>query len=964
MFPKKITELLFLLLLLVSSQVMANTLQYELPDSQWQQISLPITADASNTPRKLFGDDLPVAGYGTDWALFSYDASANTYVNPGLDGELKRGVAYWAFQQTGGSVTLDIPASAITSACPADQGCFEIPIATRNQAVQWNMFGNPLATAIPVSNLKIVTTAGSCASGCTLDQANSANIVANTLWSFNGTNYDAYTTNSLLPVWRGFWLAALPGADGLHPKLLIPAADNGVTWENIGAGGGGWMTAITVVNDQANTVYAISDVGGIYKSTDHGQTWESKNQGLAIYYVENIAYDPQTTTTLYAATRGGVYKSLDGGDHWTIKRSGFPAEEAFSFSAPISHIVVDPENTNIIYAGVGVPREGYAAIEEYAWTSAGSKGTIFKSTDFGESWTAIHSTGIPDTAMIYSLAIDPSNTSIVYAATSTGVYQSSDSGASWTAKNTGLPASKQAMSLVIDPVQPTTLYVTLWTEPGSASWQGGVYKSTNAGATWVAKNNGLPQVMGMESGTTNNYPAMIIDQQHPQTLYVGNTAWVSDPGVYKTTDGGESWQWIARYESDNNDDNVGMGWITQHGLFVKTLAIDPNNSARIYFGTSTHVFSTANAGVSWDPVYTKKKSNDYWQGTGLDTSVVADVTVDPTNPDNIYAGYWDLGFLKSTDGGVSFKRTAVGMEYKHNTFAIIVDPDNPSTLYAATGWWETNQGNVVKSTDAGETWTVIKTGLPDAQVWSIALDKNSPVNARILYATSYDHGIYKTTNGGESWFQINTGLGDNGNLQVRKVVIDPNDSTTLYAGTEVKQIENADGSIQTIEGGLYQSTNGGTSWQRIGVQQVSVWGIAIDPNNSQVVYTATYSGYDHSKQQDFIGGVYKSSDKGLSWQRINTGFGSEDNLNVSSVAVSPDNSNRLYASTSDDPYHDRSSGRGIFKSDNAGQSWEAISASSKILDFATVKVDPTNASIIYGGSAGNGILRGFVGGSP
>ncbi|HHJ20537.1 MAG TPA: hypothetical protein ENJ84_12070, partial [Gammaproteobacteria bacterium] len=266
-----------------------------------------------------------------------------------------------------------------------------------------------------------------------------------------------------------------------------------------------------------------------------------------------------------------------------------------------------------------------------------------------------------------------------------------------------------------------------------------------------------------------------------------------------------------------------------------------------------------------------------------------------------------------------------------------------------------------KSTDAGETWTVMKTGLPDAQVWSIALDKNSPVNARILYATSYDHGIYKTTDGGASWFPVNNGLGDNGNLQVRKVLIDPGDSATLYAGIEVKQIENeADGSIQTIEGGLYQSTNHGESWQRRDIQQVSVWDIAVDPNNSQVIYTATYSGYDHTQQVTFIGGVYKSSDKGISWQRINTGFGTEDNLNVSSVAVSPDNSNRLYASTSDDPFHDRSSGRGIFKSDNAGQRWEPISDPSKILDFGTVKIDPVNSSVIYGGSSGNGILRGFV----
>lgn len=730
------------------------------------------------------------------------------------------------------------------------------------------------------------------------------------------------------------------------------------TWSPIGPGGGGWITTVTIVDDADNTIYVGCDVGGIYKSTDNGQSWEIKDNGLDIYFMHDIEVDPVDPTTLYLASRGGVYKTTNGGDQWIPKRNNFPDINDYAFSAPISDIAIDPNNHNTLYAGVGVPDTGYD-LDSYHWQSTDIKGAIYKSTDGADTWSLIQNTGIDVNAMIFSIVVSPDNSNNVYASTSTGVYKSTDAGANWTAINTGLP-HLLTMSLVM--ADANTFYVTLWSDPASNDWTGGVYKTTDGGAHWVAKNTGLAQETQGEdvSGLTCNYPDLIIDPNNPQILYTGNIAWTPEPGVFKTTDGGENWTWVSRQEPP--DQNMDLGWIDIHSVSAVCLAIDPNHANRVYFGTSTHIFNTEDGGDSWNQKYTNEISPGYWEGTGFETTVVQRIAVDPNNSDNVYVGYWDMGLLKSKDGGTSFKRAIEGMNYQSNTFDIIVDPAN-SNVYAASGWWEENMGEITISTDGAETWTVINTGLPDAQIWSIALDLNSPTNTRTLYATSYNNGIYKTTDGGQNWSQKNNGLGVNGNLQMRKITIDPNNSNILYAGIEALQEED-NNTNTTVQGGLFKSTDAGANWNRIDENQITIYDIIVDPNNSQIIYTATISEYDHSNQTDYLGGVYKSTDGGTTWNLMNNGFGDPDNLNITALAINPFDSQTLYATTSDAPYHDISAGRGIFKSTDGGNTWSAINDGLNVLYYGAITIDPNTPSTLYAGSGGNGLVKAYDPSAP
>lgn len=738
--------------------------------------------------------------------------------------------------------------------------------------------------------------------------------------------------------------------------LSFSSADAQVSWSTIGPGGGGWLTAITIVDDAAGPIYVGCDVGGIYRSRDDGESWEILDAGLSDYYVQDIAYDFRDPSILYAATRGGIFKSADGGESWAARRIGFPPSEEFSYSAPVSDILVDPVDPNILYAGIGVPRSGYV-LESYHWQMAGMKGTIYKSQNSGESWTPIRNTGIDLSAMIYSLAIDASDTNLLYAATSSGVYRSDDAGATWEARNSGLPTLR-AMGITIDPQNPQRLFVTLWAEPGSDHWDGGVFRSTDGGNSWIAMNRGLPHTMGSEEGLTSNYPAIVMDPGNPLILYVGNNSWTPDPGIYKSVDGGESWSWVSRF--DEGDANVEIGWIAEHGLHIKCMALDPQHPERVYAGTSTHLLRTEDGGGSWTQIMSDPMGDGYWGGRGFETTCVQDIAVDPIDPKKIYAGYWDMGFLKSRDGGISFKRTFSGMNYRSNTFAIIVDPALPNRIFATTGWWESNQGEVCVSVDYGESWTVLDNGLPDAQVWSMALDESSPPASRRLYAASFEHGVYRSTDGGKSWLPAHQGLGVEGNLRLRKIIIDPHNPNVLYAGIEAKEVENGD-HLETIQGGLFRSVDAGLSWTRMAVgtpRLIDVQDIAIDPSDSRRIYLAVSSRWDHSEQLSFPGGVYKSVDGGISWTHESAGFGGIEKLNVVSVAINRANRNIIYAATTDAPFHDRSSGRGIFRSSNGGKCWFPINHGLGIHSFDSFTIDPSDPSILYAGSAGNGLWKG------
>ncbi len=195
---------------------------YELPNNEWHQISLPCRPDESNTAIDIFGDDIP-GTYGTAWKLFRYDPANNSYVELIATDSLAlvQGIGYWIIQVSGTTQHLNLPLNSTPTG--EDSLPIKIKLETKPSTIQWNMIGYPLATTKSLGATPRVETTLSdvCSPACTLDIAQSNNIVHNQVWSFNGTSYDLINSGNNLNPWKGYWLPTLEDADGEEPFLLF-----------------------------------------------------------------------------------------------------------------------------------------------------------------------------------------------------------------------------------------------------------------------------------------------------------------------------------------------------------------------------------------------------------------------------------------------------------------------------------------------------------------------------------------------------------------------------------------------------------------------------------------------------------------------------------------------------------------------------------------------------------------------
>lgn len=322
------------------------------------------------------------------------------------------------------------------------------------------------------------------------------------------------------------------------------------------------ISALAIDSLAPNTVYAVG-VNGIFKSTDSGAKWSAINTGIynrehhRTPSIRTLAIDPQAPNTLYAGAASyghGVYKSTNGGANWSAINNGLDFGELGSPNIPeVVALVIDPQISNTLY------------IQTFRG--------IFKSTNGGASWNAVNAgypvsrseltSGIP---RISSLAIDPQDSSTVYAGTFFhGLFKSTDGGARWNAVNTGLTAvNRETMvyALSIDPKTPSTVYV--------GTNRDGVFKSTNGGTSWYAINTGLtPADLFVRTLT--------IDPQDPNMLYAGTAS-----GVFQSTNGGASWTKIKTEST---------------GVNVWSLVLDPRTPRVVYAGTEKGVLTGTSDGT-------------------------------------------------------------------------------------------------------------------------------------------------------------------------------------------------------------------------------------------------------------------------------------------------------------------------------------------------------------------------------
>jgi len=219
---------------------------------------------------------------------------------------------------------------------------------------------------------------------------------------------------------------------------------------------GGSIVVMEIDPHNTSILYAGTWGSGMYKSLDGGLSWQVINQGLPYLYINSLAINPLNPLILYAGTyEHGVYKTTDGGATWAATGPGLSP-------IPIVYtIAVDPVTPEVVYIGTRNQQEGPP------WG-----GGLYKTTNGGDTWVK-SKLGINED-WVYDITIDPSNPSIIYAAThSKGVFKTVSAGSYWEPVNNGI-TDLSTRSIVIDPTNTEIVYVGTW-------HYGGVFKTVNGG---------------------------------------------------------------------------------------------------------------------------------------------------------------------------------------------------------------------------------------------------------------------------------------------------------------------------------------------------------------------------------------------------------------------------------------------------------------------------------------------------
>jgi photosystem II stability/assembly factor-like uncharacterized protein len=314
---------------------------------------------------------------------------------------------------------------------------------------------------------------------------------------------------------------------------------------------------------------------------------------------------------------------------------------------------------------------------------------------------------------------------------------------------------------------------------------------------------------------------------------------------------------------------------------VVEVALHPTKAEIIYMATNDYIYKTRDGGTHWENM-----------SAGMSHSRVIALAIDPLFPANILAGTKGDAVFKSYDGGQRWVSRQTGLHevtISSVVHQLVFAPGSSSHVFAATSL------GVFESNDGGESWAKRMEGMKEVlMVLSLAIDPQQP---QTLYAGT-SGGVYKSMDGALNWEKVNTGLvapdvlKSSRSLGVTRIKVDPFNPDRVYTATL---------------SGLYQTENGGDSWQRIGesLPDHMLIEVLLDPHQVGVLYVGHRAG------------VSRSEDGGVTWETRNQGL---TNINIRALAMSDLDSKVMYAGTN---------GKGLFQSVDSGLLWKPVPLMTK-----------------------------------
>lgn len=677
-------------------------------------------------------------------------------------------------------------------------------------------------------------------------------------------------------------------------NAAITKAVNGLRLRGIGpALMGGRIADIAVSPADPSTWYVAAGSGNLWKTTNNGITWTPVFDDQPSYSIGAVTIDPNNPETVWVGTGenvsgrhvgwgDGVYRSTNGGKTW--RNMGLERSEH------IGKILVDPRNSDVVLV----------AAEGPLWSAGGDRG-VYRTADGGETWERVleidKNTGVTD------LEFDPANPEVVYAAAyqrrrhtwsllaggpKSGIYKSTDNGASWRKLTTGLPKGDMGkIGLAVTPADPTLVYATI--EAGDQ--EKGLYRSMDKGESWEKRSSYI------SGGTGPHYYQEIeVSPQNPDLIYQ------MDVFIHVSRDGGRTFDYLGTGREKHSDN---------HALWI-----DPHNGKHLLAGTDAGLYETFDEGTTWRHF------------PNLPVSQFYKLSLDNAEPFyNIVGGAQDLGTLI----GPSRTMNTEGVRNRDwyvplgaDGYDCAFDPEDPNIVYMEIQggllhrydrrseealniqpqpapndpperWnWDSpllisphdhnrlyfGSQRLWRSDDRGNSWTPISKDLTTNtnryelemidRVWSVdalydngAMSKyatltsvsESPLTEGLLYTGSDDGLIHISEDGGQNWRASGNLPGVPERSFINDIEASGHDANTVFAVVDAHKF----GDYSPY---LFMSTDRGRSWRPIAgdlPKGTIVWALKQDHEDENLLFIGT----------EF--GLYFSYNKGKNWIKLPAG---------------------------------------------------------------------------------------------
>jgi len=588
---------------------------------------------------------------------------------------------------------------------------------------------------------------------------------------------------------------------------------------------GGEFIQVTFHPTEPDILYAQSAGAGLFRSRDHGATWSlayNRAQG-------GLAVSPAAPDRIYLQGGWLLQRSDDQGDTWVNLQP--PYSNATHHYTPLSH----PTEPDTVYAGATTHLTN-------------TEGGVVKSTDAGQTWIEL-TDGLTDTN-VTAIAFHPTNPLTMYAGTASGnVFISDDGGEHWEWASRPV---ERVRTLVVEPWDDHSVWVdcpgghlvnycemkrslnpelTQWETINPSPWPGfagnvsfspvhtgTVYIGSGGHRGWRTSNDG--QTWSPFTNAEMSPIWFAFDPTDPETVFATDAA----RGMFKTTDGGETWQlnnqglaamlpvqvavppgqpqevyayfevWLGLFKGSQG----GSIWqylpseADTNGFFL----IDPSDPERIYQSTQGSICISQDGGLTW-PICSSLPLPDWCQDCIFSPK---DIESNPHHPEELITGlsYVDLTsplwptrseLYRSADSGLTWELITSTPPISIVT-NIVYDPVTPQMIYVATAG-----SGILRSADNGQTWQNIDTEQTGLEHTVVAAE---PVYPYRLIAPGLDGYIYTSLDHGDTWQKIQPHGAYLGNI--RQYLFTPEDQSVLYAATPT---------------GLIRSFDCGQNWSRV-----------------------------------------------------------------------------------------------------------------------------------------------------